>query len=580
MSTNNKILIGNAAEDIRTLLTSSGAGGPYEAIRSIQTDYGLNFPGIENIYPLLEACGCSRLEIHQYCLKALNDKVVAYIEKDMQPIPMALLQKFEPHIDDEILNKLKADVDVFKNCPWNIKQRIWKGDENFFHQAMVSLLNEYHHNEELQQLAMNIKPGDYNDLIHQRRSHSILRDIMKNINGDPEMYQMFVRLIRIVFRNTPYASLCSLRVDLLMNYHDQDADKITHVDPCHRLIWSLDSCVRNQNMDEDIINNIKECFNNAKNGSQLYADYAMVVMDPLFSNFLAATIVKWLKISVASTAGMETDEHDIALMMDYDKMIEYNAKLLNLAEQAPKAAVPGTKVSKTDKEIKEHLWVALMKIIREESFDADLAHAMIDMLKKSDIARKVFVQYLLDRVQEPNCAVLNNYLALIADSWPDNVGGGGGGGGHGHTEEDAATEERSGVTYRQTYLSFINTLITLLIEKNYLVKCVLDTQFKPIVFFLLSVVGWDASIHKQMIRFIAEYYANDTGKTLLQLGPQVTELSKWTDQMARHGYRDERNLMVLKTLYIDLLTRSNELRNGEFRLECPAVIDFINQATA
>lgn len=32
----------------------------------------------------------------------------------MQPIPMALLEKFERHVDDDILEKLKDDVAVFE----------------------------------------------------------------------------------------------------------------------------------------------------------------------------------------------------------------------------------------------------------------------------------------------------------------------------------------------------------------------------------------------------------------------------------------------------------------------------------
>lgn len=45
---------------------------------------------------------------------------------------------------------------------------------------------------------------------------------MDTIGEDPQIYIMLMQMIRIVFESTPYPSLCSLRVDILMNFHDLD----------------------------------------------------------------------------------------------------------------------------------------------------------------------------------------------------------------------------------------------------------------------------------------------------------------------------------------------------------------------
>ena len=45
---------------------------------------------------------------------------------------------------------------------------------------------------------------------------------MEIINGDPKLYSMVLDTIRIVFQSSPFPSLCSIRVDLLMNYHEKD----------------------------------------------------------------------------------------------------------------------------------------------------------------------------------------------------------------------------------------------------------------------------------------------------------------------------------------------------------------------
>lgn len=86
----------------------------------------------------------------------------------MQPIPMALLKKFERFVGEDIIEKLKSNRAVFNNCPMNIKQRVWKQDEQFFHETMITLLNDYHHDVSLQTLALNLRPDSYQEMIEER----------------------------------------------------------------------------------------------------------------------------------------------------------------------------------------------------------------------------------------------------------------------------------------------------------------------------------------------------------------------------------------------------------------------------
>lgn len=53
-----------------------------------------------------------------------------------------------------------------------------------------------------------------------------MQQMMQIINGDPKLYDMFIKTLKIVFESTPYPSLCSIRVDLLMNYHDNDFSEV------------------------------------------------------------------------------------------------------------------------------------------------------------------------------------------------------------------------------------------------------------------------------------------------------------------------------------------------------------------
>ncbi|KAI8365513.1 cofactor of BRCA1-domain-containing protein [Blakeslea trispora] len=573
MPQNKKQLIGPAEEEIRTLLSQSG--DPLEAIRVIQKDYGLDLPGIDDMYPLLDLCNCSRLDVHNACLSALNKAIVNHIEQPdfqlenfydlfektfsyihiplMQPIPMALLRKFEKHIGEDVIEKLKSNMTVFDNCPMNIKQRVWKQDESFFQQTMISLLNDYHHDESLQTLALNLKPDSYQEVIEERRTHPIVLRVMSTIGDDPQIYRMFIDMIRVVFEATPYSSLCSLRVDVLMNFHDMECLQVLDVDRCHQLIWSLDSCVRNQNMDETIIEKIKECFDNVRNGSYLYAEFAMVLMDPLISNFLASTIVKWLRNNVENNLQLE----------NLEELTNYNAKLLNLAENAPKTVANNTKVPKLDKDLKENYWNAICKIMLEEGHDRSypmsdkIANIMMPLLRRTDIARKVFVHYLVERTFEGDMGTLSRCLPLLLQTWPT----------------PGANEEEEGVVYRQTYLSFVKTMLDIII-KRYLVHCVAEAQWRQVIMdgFLLQVVAWESRIHEQMVRFLIEYFMDP--KVLIKLGPQVGLLVEWADIMVTHGAKDEKSAKSLKELYTYLLSRSNSVLNGEFRIAPAAVIQF------
>lgn len=61
-----------------------------------------------------------------------------------------------------------------------------------------------------------------------RRTHPITLRIIEIIGGDPILYTMFMKMIRLVFEATPYPSLCSLRVDILMSFHDQDVKQVLY----------------------------------------------------------------------------------------------------------------------------------------------------------------------------------------------------------------------------------------------------------------------------------------------------------------------------------------------------------------
>ncbi|KAI9494828.1 cofactor of BRCA1-domain-containing protein [Zychaea mexicana] len=522
-----------AAGQIRDRFAQSSS--PEEAIRDIQRDYGLNMlPGMEAIYMLLDLSGCKRAEVHSACLEALNRAVVARIQSpefgeeefiqvfqrslsyiaisELQPIPMALLEKFASYLDQDTLEALKQNLDVFEQCPVNVKQRIWKQDESFFQEQILQMLNMYHYDDDLQEAAMNLRPDSYQDVLSTRRLHPIVNKLMEIINGDPKLYSMVLNTIHIVFQSSPFPSLCSIRVDLLMNYHEKDNAAVLKTDKCHRLIWSLDTCVRTQNMDGAIIEKIKECFDDVKNGTPLYTDYAMVLMDPIISNFLSACIMKWLRISV-----------DDDVPEDLEQLIKYSAKLLNLAEQAPMAARTQQKIPKIDKNLTD-CWSSLCAIMLMEnnnkgSVKPSDTEILRVMLSKSEIARKVFVQYCIDRTFEGDIMSLQRLLPFILETLP--------------------VSNDTNAAHVFIYESFIHTFIGIL-NKKWLVECVMDDKWKTAVFngFLIHIVRWSAIAHKEVVVLLTKCFAGPKLQRLLD--EKIGLIAEWVDRVCQEGYKDEK----------------------------------------
>lgn len=243
----------------------------------------------------------------------------------------------------------------------------------------------------------------------------------------------------------------------------------------------------------------------------------MVIMDPMISNFLAATIIKWLRSNVDDSLQQE----------NLEELTNYNGKLLNLAEHAPNAIAHNTKIPKLDKDLKESFWSAICSLMLEEG--RNISHPMsektmaviLPLLRRSDIARKVYVHYLVDRTFDGDVGTLNRCLPLVLETWP------------------SPGFEEEGIIYRETYLSFIKTMIDIITKRN-LFECIADLRWRQVVIerFLLKVVAWDCRIHEQMIRFLAEYFLDP--KILIKLGPQVGIIVEWADIIVQVGLKEEK----------------------------------------
>ncbi|CAM0136287.1 hypothetical protein VKS41_006909 [Umbelopsis sp. WA50703] len=563
-----------SSEYIRELLSQHD---PLTVISEVQSKHGLDLPNVGAVYPLLDFQGYTRHDVHKACLNAITSSILAKVhdpefsvdqfqklltqtlpyimEPNLQAIPMALLQRFPDKVEDDVLQMLKDDAAIFEQCPMNIKRRIWKSDEAFFQTHLLRYFNTYHHDAALQNLLKSSKPERIGEVLKERRQHHVVQQLIEIIGREAKLYRMFTEMIRIVFQSTPHPILSTLKFDVLMRLHEDDIREIYDKDPCHKLTWTLNTCIRNQSMDTARINKIRECFDDAKREPKLYADFALILMDPATTELLSKFIVKWIRMSVDENAPQNLEEQ-----------WQWASRMLNLGNHAHDIAVSlKYKPPKMDREVYSQLWNTIGSLILEEQYDNEPgidtdrdmetkdAQVLEAMLPNDQISRDVFCQYVLDRTVEGDIHSLSRCLKHILASLP--------------TSDD-------NILHTYTYQSFYTTFINLLIRLH-LGKCVAHPRWRSVVMdeFLLKSVAWDTSVHLQLLQMFGAYFEP---KLVSSLGDQITIVESWTNTTC--GQIDTSNTKNTKDLYDayhGLLEKSHKTFEGQYGITPSVVLQFL-----
>lgn len=252
-------------------------------------------------------------------------------------------------------------------------------------------------------------------------------------------------------------------------------------------------------------------------------------MDPVISNFLSSCIVKWLRISVDENAPS-----------NLERLLNYNARLLNMAEHAPVAIPRKAEFPKLDRDVRSRFWNAMCVIIVEEQSPKDDRRAeyvsvIQTMLSRSEISRKVFCHYMVDRTAEGDIYTLRRCLPFVIESLP------------------AEGDDGLAVAHRLTYESLVYTMIRLLRQsQKRMTECILDTRWRQGVVegFFIRVAAWSHKMHLAVVLFLAEYFSD--AKYLKPLGNKVAVIADFADQIYLNGYKDmkvrQENLFFKKLL--------------------------------
>ncbi|KAL1925036.1 uncharacterized protein VTP21DRAFT_4690 [Calcarisporiella thermophila] len=579
-SDHTKLLVGpRGAEHIRTALSRER---PDAAIARIQQEHGLTEPSIKAAYPLFDFEQYARRDMHNRALAALRtqliqtikdkeldeeefdsllDKTLEYINiPQLMSIPLALLEKHPERPTNEMLERIKESSSDFQLFPWVIKRRIWKADKKLFKQHMMEALSCYHRDEELQRISRCMQPTDPVKDIKFRRNHPIVKTLCDILGPDHTLYDMFLEFLREVFESTPYPSISTLRLDLLMALHDADVAEIYTNDNIHQLAWSLDACVRTQSLDATRISNISDFLNPDRNRDLrenppvINQDIAIILRDPFTCNLFASYVVQQLRVCFKNEIDPKSD-----------RGIRWAISMLNYgcnADQVNEREAYKVPKAKENKFLQESMIGLMMEedldtsTVTAEELAAEERDEIEERLRKSEIARKIFTIYLLDRLEHGDAASLQRCLPLILHTLPES-------------------EE---VMYTHTYESFFQTFVQSIIARH-MPTMLMRPQMRRVVMdiFLVQAVRWSALVHELVVEMLVECY-NHT-----QVGDALEYVETWAELVCSSGVKDdsERTSRIVE-LYGRLIQRSMQTLGGRYKLSpgnIPSVMNLLTRSS-
>lgn len=199
-----------------------------------------------------------------------------------------------------------------------MKRQIWQGYHYLFCEELTPLFSKY-----IQEKQSHLQSLDKGSLLHQtprqRRQNEVIQSLVEMIGKNYSLYDTCLQYIRTLFLSTKNSFYCSLRVDLLMALHDAEVQDITSSDLCHKFIWCLDACIREQNIDVKRFRELQaslESLNqpNQPNQDQIIIDLSITLCDPYAINFLATRAVKILN-NLTNAEGLPRENPILALIL-------------------------------------------------------------------------------------------------------------------------------------------------------------------------------------------------------------------------------------------------------------------------
>ncbi|XP_066919787.1 negative elongation factor B-like [Clytia hemisphaerica] len=228
-------------------------------------------------------------------LSELLDHIFHFIHVDvLRPIVMDTMKKTK-NIKPEYIEQIASHEKIYKDCPIEVKRRVWMNNHPMFGDAVGPILNKYI--EEKNKILFDIETvkikSFYNIPPRQRRQKAVIKELVDMIGGSIELYNLVLQFLRTLYLRTKEEHYCSLRGELLMAFHDADIKEIRQVDPCHKFAWLLDACIRDKSIDTKRLKELQSFLDSMKKTQEeILGDIGMILCDPYATYTIVQSIIQ------------------------------------------------------------------------------------------------------------------------------------------------------------------------------------------------------------------------------------------------------------------------------------------------
>ncbi|CAG8700569.1 17606_t:CDS:10 [Acaulospora morrowiae] len=598
-----------------------GDSDPLTGISVIQQHYQVKVENIENVYPLLESSGMSRYNIHAGILEELRDKFIKAIEteqwdqdkfnsflaktmsllflKELRPVLLALLRKYPERITSDVYAILAREPSIEVEAPIEIKRGLYARDKVKFKHVAQMYLMVYVQNQSLSMIAREMRGINVNDALDRRLDDQGLRSIINLVHESSDLFEDLLHIIREWHREFGVSKICSFRFDFFMGMQKAGRIQMCKRDHSYNIIWYINGGIR-KGIDLSCINQINQlCAKNKKNGSRDFGDIAMIFQDPIVYNVFAAKIVEILKKYVDETYRKNSDKsnadmknpskyvHNIvsSVTKDKDSTLKWLSSMINLGSNSHKMMTSKifnmpqvneeiyTKFYKQllvlifDDRLRQTSTVSMFKASETTEDENDVppiinpsnqfGETEIGLLRRSDLARKVFCHYMLERCEKGDIISLRRSLEYFRVTMP--------------------LSENPNMLHVELYESALQTLISLII-KHHRVRTLSSAKWSGVIRILVNM-PWKPTIHELTVKLLNEYYTDEVSAGLARIGcmEKYKLVRDWAESLAssymKIGLKPPLSQM-LHTLYHSLWVQSTTCVDGMFKISpenCPAI---------
>eukprot|EP00128_Syssomonas_multiformis_P003634 Colp12_sorted_trinity150504_noHs@25589 len=204
---------------------------------------------------------------------------------------MAILQRMEA-IPYRYLQKLGSDQELFKLCPIEVKRQIWQVNQTLYLDSVRPVIEDYLADPQHRFAKRDIyvhTPAQQK----KRRQCESLRGLVHLIGTSLVLYNFLLEEIKQQYAKNGESALCTLRADIIMVLHDEGISQIYEKDPCHRLAWLVDACMRDNTIEPHQIKEFRSVFDTMTD-SRTIRDAAVVLGDPYALFMLGTTLYNCL----------------------------------------------------------------------------------------------------------------------------------------------------------------------------------------------------------------------------------------------------------------------------------------------